>query len=71
MQILELSLPLPPPLNSRAGLSLRRFGFEFGKIVSKYFMEDANIGAVTASSSVEQPSGFVSKELSTTERTTK
>ena len=34
-------------------------------------MEDANIGAVTASSSVEQLSGFVSKELSTTERTTK
>ena len=70
---MKLSLPLPPPLNSRAGLSLRRFGFrfEFGKIVFKYFSEDANIGAVTASSSVEQPSGFVSKELSTTERTTK
>ena len=28
-------------------------------------MEDANLGAVTASFSVEQPSGFVSKELST------
>ena len=61
-----LSLPLPPPLSSRAALSLRRFGFEFkfGKIISKYFMEDANIGAVSASSSsIEQSSGFVSKEI--------
>ena len=63
MQILVLSLPLPP-LSSQAALPLRRFvfesifefglgfelefGFGFVKIISKQFMEDANIEAVTS-----------------------